>query len=330
MTETLSQGIKIGIDLGGTKIELVALNAHNGKELYRHRVPTPNGDYPKTVETVRDLVLQAEKTLGEKGSVGIGIPGIVSRATGLVKNCNATYIIGKPLDRDLVAALNRPIRIENDANCFALSEAVDGSAAGAEVVFGVIIGTGCGGGLVVNQQVVRGANLIGGEWGHNPMPWPTAEEWPGPACYCGRTGCIERFLSGPGFREDYQRVTNLDRSTHDIIAAVNEGDPAATAALSRYCERLAKGLAHLINIIDPDVIVLGGGMSNVEALYDQVPQHWGRYIFSDTIETQLKPPRHGDSSGVRGAAHLWESPTQVPMQSQIVTDVVEQGRLRER
>ena len=317
MTETLAQGIKIGIDLGGTKIELVALNASNGKELYRHRVPTPNGDYPKTVETVRDLVLQAEKTLGEKGSVGIGIPGIVSRSTGLVKNCNATYIIGKPLDQDLVAALNRPIRIENDANCFALSEAVDGAAAGAEVVFGVIIGTGCGGGLVVNQQVVRGRNLIGGEWGHNPMPWPSAEEWPGPACYCGRTGCIEKFLSGPGFRDDYQRATNLDHSTHDIIAAANEGDPAASAALSRYCERLAKGLASLINILDPDVIVLGGGMSNVEALYDQVPQYWGRYIFSDTVETQLKPPRYGDSSGVRGAAHLWEAPSMVSVQSEI-------------
>jgi fructokinase len=306
--------IKIGIDLGGTKIELVALHGGNGRELYRHRVPTPNGDYDQTIDTLKDLVLQAEQTLGSTASVGMGIPGIVSRSTGLVKNCNATYIIGKALDKDLASALNRPIRIENDANCFALSEATDGAAAGAEVVFGVIIGTGCGGGVVVNQQVVRGVNLIGGEWGHNPMPWPVlasedrslgTEEWPGPACYCGRTGCIERFLSGPGFRDDYQRVTGLNHSTHDIIALANDGDAGASAALDRYCERLAKGLAHMINILDPNVIVLGGGMSNVDALYTEVPKRWGRYIFSDTIDTQLKPPRYGDSSGVRGAAHLW-------------------------
>ncbi len=268
---------RIGIDLGGTKTEAIALDAA-GREVFRKRVPTPRGDYAATLETIKALVDEA----GE-GRVGIGIPGALSHATGLVKNANSTWLIGKPLQQDLERALGREVRIANDANCFALSEATDGAAAGAEVVFGVILGTGVGGGVVVRGRIVEGANAIAGEWGHNPLPLPRADDMPLRPCYCGRAGCIETYLSGPALERD-------------------GGEPA----LDLYCERLARALAGVINILDPDVIVLGGGVSNIARLYDQVPKLWPPHVFSDHIATRLLPPKHGDSSGVRGAAWLWE------------------------
>ncbi len=268
---------RIGIDLGGTKTEAIALDA-TGREVFRKRVATPRGDYQGTLNTIKALVDEA----GE-GTVGVGIPGALSHATGLVKNANSTWLIGKPLQQDLERALGREVRIANDANCFALSEATDGAAAGAEVVFGVILGTGVGGGIVVRGRIVEGANSIAGEWGHNPLPLPRAEDMPLRPCYCGRAGCIETYLSGPALERD-------------------GGEPA----LDLYCERLARALAGVINLLDPDVIVLGGGVSNIARLYDQVPKLWPRYVFSDHIATRLLPPRHGDSSGVRGAAWLWK------------------------
>lgn len=329
--------MRIGIDLGGTKTEIIALDEKNGKELYRQRVPTARGDYKVTLESLAGLVAQAEQTLGKTGTVGIGIPGTVSTDTGFVKNANSTWINGHPLDKDLEKILGRPVRIENDANCFAVSESVDGAGAGRALVFGVIIGTGCGGGIAINGRAHRGLNSIGGEWGHNPLPYPrvaqtdttrhydlferapqvkdaldgyfsqemTVSEYPGPLCYCGRRGCLETWISGTGFKNDYRRVTGEEKSTHDIIAAAKDGEAKAAAALARYTDRLARALAGVINILDPDIIVLGGGMSNVDSLYRDVPQRWGRYIFSDTVRTQLAPARHGDSSGVRGAAWLW-------------------------
>jgi predicted NBD/HSP70 family sugar kinase len=284
---------RIGIDLGGTKIEALALDAAR-REVFRKRVPTPRGDYAATIAAVSSLV----KEIG-KGSVGVGIPGALSRATGLVKNANSTWLIGKPLKEDLEEALGRPVRIENDANCFALSEAVDGAGKGARVVFGVILGTGVGGGIVIDAKVVTGANAIAGEWGHNPLPAPTAADLPAPPCYCGRTGCIETYLSGPGLARDHERMTGQRLSAEEIASLGNE-------SLSRYEERLARSLAGVINILDPEVIVLGGGMSNVARLYTEVPRLWKRYVFSDHVATRLAPPVHGDSSGVRGAAWLWE------------------------
>lgn len=330
--------MRIGIDLGGTKTEIICLDRHNGKELYRHRVPTTKGDYAASITTITSLVKQAEDTLQQKGSVGIGIPGTVSRETGLVKNANSTWLIGQPLDKDLSAALDRPIRTENDANCFAVSEAIDGAGAGKDTIFAVIIGTGCGAGIAKGGRAMGGLNGIGGEWGHNPLPYPLVHhpsptpeytqferaanvtdtlhgyftddiklaEYPGPLCYCGRRGCLETWISGTGFKNDYHRVTGHDASTHDIIAAAKNNEPRAAAALLRYADRVARGLAGVINILDPDAIILGGGMSNVDALYDLLPQLWGRYIFSDTVKTTLHPARHGDSSGVRGAAWLWQ------------------------
>jgi fructokinase len=271
--------IRIGIDLGGTKIELLALDGE-AKELFRRRVPTPQGDYAATVQTARSLVLEAEEKLKAEATVGVGIPGAQSRVTGLIKNANSTCLIGHDLKGDLEKALDREIRIENDANCFALSEAVDGAGSGAKVVFGVILGTGVGGGIVVNGEVLVGPNAIAGEWGHNPLPLPRGDDLPLPDCYCGRKGCIEAYLSGPALEGDGQ---NLDR----------------------YEERLARALAGVINILDPDVIVLGGGISNVPRLYANVPLLWGPYVFSDRVATKLLPPVHGDSSGVRGAAWLW-------------------------
>jgi fructokinase len=271
--------MRIGIDLGGTKTEIVALDRTTGKELYRRRVPTERS-YDGVVQGIRDLVLAAEEELQQTGTVGVGIPGMVSRETGLVKNANSTWIIGHALDRDLGTALGREVRLENDANCFAVSEAHDGAGAGAIVVFGVILGTGVGAGIVVNGKCLSGANLIAGEWGHNPLPWPSAEELTGRLCYCGKRGCIETWLSGPGFQADGE-------------------------VMVRYVDRLARSLAHVINILDPDVIVLGGGMGKIASLYEEVPAQWGRYVFSDTVRTPLKPPVHGDSSGVRGAAWLW-------------------------
>jgi fructokinase len=289
--------LRLGIDLGGTKTEILALDESSGAELYRLRVPTERS-YDGVLRGIRDLVLAAERELGRTGTVGIGIPGMVSAETGLVKNANSTWIIGKALDRDLTEALGREVRLENDANCFAISEARDGAGAGAAVVFGAILGTGVGAGIVVNGKCVIGANRIGGEWGHNPLPWPKEDELPGRPCYCGKFGCIETWVSGTGFEADYFEATEERKSAKEIAATT-------PAALSLYVDRLARSLAHVINIVDPNVIVLGGGMGNVPALYEAVPKVWGRYIFSDSVLTQLKPPVHGDSSGVRGAAWLW-------------------------
>jgi fructokinase len=285
--------LRIGIDLGGTKIEALALDA-SGREMFRKRIPTPRGDYAATISAVVSLAREA----GE-GTVGIGIPGAESRATGLIKNANSTWLIGKPLAKDLEAALGRPVRLENDANCFALSEAVDGAGKGARVVFGVILGTGVGGGIVIDGRVVTGANAIAGEWGHNPLPAPTAADLPHPPCYCGRIGCIETYLSGPGLSRDHEKTTGQRLAAEAIAALRNE-------SLSRYEERLARSLAGVINILDPEVIVLGGGMSKVARLYTEVPSLWARHVFSDRVETKLLPPVHRDSSGVRGAAWLWE------------------------
>jgi len=299
-----SERIRIGIDLGGTKIEAIALG-EGGEELARRRVATPRGDYEKTLGVIVKLVEGIEGELKARGSVGIGIPGMISPATGLIKNANSTVLISHALDKDLRQALGREIRIANDANCFAISEAVDGAAAGAEVVFGVIVGTGTGGGIVVRGKVLTGPNAIAGEWGHNPLPWPRAEELPGPDCYCGKKGCIETFLSGPGMARDYLKTTGKSLDPAEIVTLASHGEEAAAACLDRYEDRMARGLAHVINILDPTIIVLGGGMSNIQRLYTNVPKLWGRYVFSDYVDTRLVPPRHGESSGVRGAAWLW-------------------------
>jgi fructokinase len=295
---------RAGIDLGGTKIEIVVLDA-NGSDRLRRRVDTPQNDYAATLQAVRDLVLGAEAALGWSVSVGIGAPGAVSAATGRVKNSNSTCLNGRPLREDLEALLNRPVRIANDANCFALSEAVDGAAAGAEVVFGVILGTGVGGGIVVDGKILVGANSIAGEWGHNRLPVVSADELPGPPCYCGRFGCVETYLSGPGFARDHAGHTGLQIEPRAIVAGAAEGEAKSRATLDRYEARLARALANVINILDPDVVVLGGGMSNVDELYERVPRLWQSHVFSDEIRTRLVRNRHGDSSGVRGAAWLW-------------------------
>jgi len=297
--------MKLGIDLGGTKIEIIALDDESG-ELLRRRVPTPQDDYSGTLRTIADLVHQVEGALGQAGTVGIGTPGTISRATGLLKNSNSVHLNGQPIFQDLESLLQRKLRISNDANCFALSEAMDGAAAGAAVVFGVIIGTGTGAGIVVNGHVLTGANGIAGEWGHNPLPWPEGAELPGPPCYCGQHGCIETFLSGPGMSADHLRVSGKRLDAATIVARAAGGDAACELTLQRYENRLARSLAHVINILDPDVIVLGGGMSNIERLYENVPRIWGRYVFSDRVDTRLVRNRFGDSSGVRGAAWLWE------------------------
>lgn len=338
--------MRIGVDLGGTKTEIICLNDSNGKEIYRHRVPSPTNDYKATVDNITKMVLMAEETVGEKGTVGVGIPGTVSKTTGNVKNAQSVWLNGNPLDQDLALSLDREVRVENDANCFAVSEATDGAASGKHSVFAVIVGTGCGAGIAIDGKPLSGINGIGGEWGHNPLPMPKTymadtkenyqlfdegedkssiinptyahkpsptfftddpklNEYPGMQCYCGKRGCLETWISGPSFKRDYTRVTGKELTTHDIIAAANKGDEDATAALYRYADRLARGLSTVINILDPDVIVLGGGMSNVNALYTLVPELWHSYIFSDTVETHIVPPRFGDSSGVRGAAWLW-------------------------
>ena len=297
--------MKLGIDLGGTKIEIIALDDEGG-ELLRRRVATPQGDYSGTLRAIADLVRQAEASLGQPGTVGIGTPGAISRATGLLKNSNSVHLNGQPIVQDLESLLQRKLRISNDANCFALSEATDGAAAGAAVVFGVIIGTGTGAGIVVNGHVLTGANGIAGEWGHNPLPWPEGAELPGPACYCGQHGCIETFLSGPGMSADHQRVSGKRLDAATIVARAAGGDAECELTLQRYENRLARSLAHVINILDPDVIVLGGGMSNIQRLYENVHGIWGRYVFSDRVDTRLVRNRFGDSSGVRGAAWLWE------------------------
>jgi len=297
-------GVRIGIDLGGTKIEAAALDEAGAMHL-RQRIPTPIGDYAGTIAAIRTLVGRIEREMGPAASVGIAIPGTIILETGLVKNANSVWLNGRPLGRDVEAALGRPVRFANDANCFALSEAADGAAAGCGTVFGVILGTGCGGGIVVGGRVLVGANAIAGEWGHNPLPAPQPEEWPGPPCYCGRTGCIETFLSGPGLAADHRRHAGAALDGPAIVAGGEAGDAQCRATLDRYAERLARALAGVINILDPDAIVLGGGLSTMRHLYKTVPRHWGRHIISDTIVTRLLPPVHGDSSGVRGAAWLW-------------------------
>jgi fructokinase len=295
--------IRLGIDLGGSKIEIVALDAAGG-ELLRRRMPTPSGDYAKTLAAVAALVRGAEADLGAQGTVGIGTPGSLSRATGLLRGANSVCLNGQPIQRDLEATLGRAVRLTNDANCFALSEASDGAGAGAAVVFGVILGTGVGGGIVVAGRVLDGPNGIAGEWGHNPLPWPRDDERPGPACFCARHGCIETFLAGPGLERDHLRATGERLDSRAIVARAGGGDPACDATLARYEERLARALAHVVNIVDPDVIVLGGGLSNIDRLYANVPALWGPWVFSDRVDTRLVRHRHGDSSGVRGAAWL--------------------------
>ena len=294
--------LRIGVDLGGTKIEAVAFGSDGG-ERFRRRVASPRGDYDGTVATIAQLVAGAEKACGEQGTVGVGMPGTISPATGVVKNANSTWLNGRPLHTDLERALNRPVRLANDANCFALSEATDGAAAGAAIVFGVILGTGTGGGVVINGRTLNGANAIGGEWGHNALPWPDAAEWPGPPCYCGLRGCIETFLSGSGLQSAYAG-TGTPTAEH-IAEAAAKGDPAAKAAVETYTVRLAKSLATVINLLDPDVVVLGGGLSNIESLYQQVPLFWRDWVFSDRVDTRLARAKYGDASGVRGAAWLW-------------------------
>ena len=299
----MSDRVRIGIDLGGTKIEGILLS--DSDEILRLRVETPRDDYAATVEAVAALVETLEGRVGLRGSVGIGIPGAMSSTTGLVKNANSVWLIGKPLLDDLQRRLDREVRIANDANCFAVSEASDGAAAGAGVVFGAIVGTGVGAGIVVGGQVLTGPNSIAGEWGHNPLPWPRDDERPGPSCYCGRHGCIETFLSGPGLTSDFEQRTGRRERPPGIVAAAAGGDPEAAAALVRYEERMARGLAGIINVLDPDVIVVGGGMSNIDRLYANVPRLWTPFVFSDAVLTRLVRAQHGDSSGVRGAAWLW-------------------------
>jgi fructokinase len=296
--------MRIGVDLGGTKIEAMALDG-SGLETIRHRIETPRGDYGGTISAIVSLVGRIEDASRERGTVGIGIPGTISPATGVVKNANSVWLNGRPLLDDLERALRRPVRLANDANCFALSEATDGAGSGAGIVFGVILGTGTGGGVVVSGRVLTGVNAVAGEWGHNPLPWPEADEWPGPPCYCGRTGCIETFLSGPGLARDHLAATGAELAAVQIATLAAEGDIQADATLRRYERRLARGLAGVINILDPDVIVLGGGLSKIARIYSAVPRIWGEYVFSDRVDTRLVPPRHGDSSGVRGAAWLW-------------------------
>ena len=293
---------RIGIDLGGTKIEIVALDAA-GAECFRKRIATPREDYAGTLAAIASLVQEAEAAVGP-ATVGIGMPGTISPATGLVKNANSTWLNGKPLARDIVRTLQREVQLANDANCFALSEAIDGAAAGEAVVFGVIVGTGTGGAIVADGRVLVGANAIGGEWGHNPMPWPEPDEWPGPACYCGRTGCIETFLSGPGMSRDHAGRTGEELPAVTIAARAAAGDRAAGLTLDRYERRMARALAAVINVVDPHAIVLGGGLSNITRLYERVPLLWEPFVFSDRVVTKLLRARFGDSSGVRGAARL--------------------------
>ena len=298
--------MRIGIDLGGTKTEAIALS-REGAELARHRIASPRGDYSATLDALEGLVSVIESEVGEEGTIGIGVPGALSPSTGTLKNANSTWLIGEALDRDLAARLGRPVRLANDANCFALSEAVDGAGAGYHTVFGVILGTGVGGGIVVDGAPLGGHNAIAGEWGHNPLPWPLDGERPGPDCYCGLAGCVETFLSGPGLVADYKAGGGIE-SIADAQALVNAaegGDSAAQAALARYEDRLARSLASVVNLLDPDVIVLGGGLSNIEQLYQTVPSLMQRHVFGHDATTPLSRAMHGDSSGVRGAAWLW-------------------------
>ncbi|HEX5473088.1 MAG TPA: ROK family protein [Vicinamibacterales bacterium] len=296
--------MRIGIDLGGTKIEAVAID-REGRPRFRRRIATPRGDYDATLRAIAALVAAAEEVTGA-ARVGIGIPGAISPATGLVKNANSVWLNGRSLADDLSRLLERPVRLANDANCFALSEASDGAGAGGRTVFGAIIGTGTGAGVVVDGRVLVGPNAIAGEWGHNPLPWPRAGEWPGPACYCGHTGCIETFLSGPALAREAAGDGHAVEAPQ-VAAAADAGEPWAALVMERYCDRMARAFASIINVLDPDVIVLGGGLSNIDRLYTEVPARWDRWTFSDRVTTALKRAAHGDASGVRGAAWLWST-----------------------
>ena len=297
--------MRIGVDLGGTKTEALALD-DAGHELRRVRIPTPQQDYAGTVRTIATLVHDLEREIGTQGTVGVGIPGTITAATGLVKNANSTWLNGQPLERDLSDTLSREVRCANDANCFAISEATDGAAAGAEVVFGVILGTGCGGGVVVRGALLTGPNGLAGEWGHTALPWPSADEWPGPQCYCGRRGCLETWISGPAFERDFERVAGRSLRSAEIVAAAVGGDAEAEAALERLEDRIARGLSSVVDIVDPDVIVLGGGLSRIDRLYSgSIAARLRDYGFGGGVETPIRRNLHGDSSGVRGAAWLW-------------------------
>jgi fructokinase len=295
--------IRLGVDLGGTKTEIIALS-DEGKTLLRRRVPTPAGDYPATLAMIQDLVTQADAELGARYPVGFGTPGSASPNGGKMRNCNSTCLNGQSLQEDLQEILQRPVGLANDANCLALSEATDGAGAGFHSVFAVILGTGVGAGIVINGEILSGANGVAGEWGHNPLPWPRDAERPGRRCYCGRNGCIETFLSGPGLKQDHLSVSGAQLEPQDIATRACNQDSRCDATLRRYEDRLARSLAHVINILDPNVIVLGGGLSNIARLYENVPRLWGQYVFSDSVTTRLVPNKHGDSSGVRGAAWL--------------------------
>jgi len=296
--------MRIGIDVGGTKIEALAID-NDGQELARYRVDTPKNDYRGTIEAVAGLVRRLETETGLTGTVGAGIPGSISAKTRLVKNANSTWLNGKPLDEDLMVALGREVRVSNDANCFAVSEATDGAAAGSHVVFGVILGTGCGGGVAIDGRVHAGQNGVGGEWGHNPLPWPSAEEYPGPVCYCGKKGCLEMWISGTGLARDYRQMTGRERTAREIIAEFEAGEKDATVMVDRLEDRLARGLSNVINILDPDVIVIGGGLSQAKHLYESVPKRLAKYVFGGEVDTPVVQAKFGDSSGVRGAAWLW-------------------------
>jgi len=300
--------MRLGVDLGGTKIEAVLLDA-KGTTLERKRIPTPHGNYEKTVRAIAKLVSQVGKGAPKNLPVGIGIPGTVSPATGFIKNANSTWLIGKPFDKDLETAMGRQVRLANDADCFALSEATDGAGAGAHSIFGVILGTGVGGGFFVNGGLVSGPNAIAGEWGHNPLPWANKQERPGPQCYCGHAGCIETWLSGPALERDARQDGLNPTNATGIAELATSGHEAAKAIIDRYVHRLARALASVINVLDPEVIVLGGGLSAIDQLYLEVPKYWGNFVFSDTVETKLLCNQHGASSGVRGAAWLWPNTT---------------------
>ena len=299
--------MRIGIDLGGTKIEGIALD--ESREVARVRIDTPRDDYQATVDAITSIVADLERVAGARGTVGVGIPGTLSPDMGLVKNANSTWLLGRPLKTDLERALDREVRIANDANCFAVSEATDGAAAGADVVFGVIVGTGTGAGITVRGRVLTGPNGIAGEWGHNPLPWASGDEIPGPPCYCGKHGCVETFLSGPGLTRDHERRSGRRMPAIEIAAQATSGDAAANESMTCYEHRMARALAAIINIVDPDVIVLGGGLSNITRLYENVPRFWGGFVFSaglsDTPRTRFVRAARGDTSGVRGAAWLW-------------------------
>lgn len=300
-----SDALRIGIDLGGTKIAGIILDA-DGATRAEARVPTPRGDYEGTLDAIAGLVAALERQAGTAGaSVGVGMPGAISRATGLIKNANSVWLNGRPFAEDLAARLGRPVRVENDANCLAVSEAVDGAGAGEAIVWAIILGTGVGSGIALQGQALTGRNAIAGEWGHNPLPWPRDDERPGPACYCGRHGCLETWLSGPGLSADFFRSTGESRSGEEIVARAEGGDAAALAAMARHRDRLGRGIAHVVNILDPDVIVLGGGLSRVEGLVAALPEAIAPHVFTDTFDTPVRASRHGDASGVRGAAWLW-------------------------